>query len=229
MKVILMGGERIGTNLAKRLAKTGNETVIVELDKERTHKLTSELDALVVHGGGTDIDVLRDTGVENADALVALTPNDESNLLACKLAKNLDVLRMVVRANESKHAVMFEDVGADVVISSITTTVGLYEKAVTDPEIYGLLSLGGEKADAVEITVGEGSEAGGKSIEELKLPELYTIATTTRKNELVQSREEAVLEEGDRVILAGEPDQVISSGKLSTNRKKLRIPLWRVS
>ncbi|KXA89027.1 hypothetical protein AKJ61_03740, partial [candidate division MSBL1 archaeon SCGC-AAA259B11] len=152
--------------------------------------------------------------VENADALVALTPNDESNLMVCKLAKDLNVPRVVTRVNKSEHAKMFDDVGADVAISSITAAVGLFEKATTGPELYGLLSLGGDKADVVEVTVGEDSEAEGKTVEELNLSELCTIATITRKGGLIPARGGTVLKKNDRVILAGKSEEVSSATRL---------------
>ncbi|KXA96094.1 hypothetical protein AKJ37_06050 [candidate division MSBL1 archaeon SCGC-AAA259I09] len=214
MRVVIVGGERAGSSLAERLVKTGHEVSIIEVDEERAYKLTSELDALVVHGNGTNIDVLKDAGVENADALVALTPNDESNLMVCKLAKDLNVPRVVTRVNKSEHAKMFDDVGADVAISSITAAVGLFEKATTGPELYGLLSLGGDKADVVEVTVGEDSEAEGKTVEELNLSELCTIATITRKGGLIPARGGTVLKKNDRVILAGKSEEVSSATRL---------------
>lgn len=214
MKVILIGGGRTGFNLGRRLIANSHEVAIVEKDEERANKLSKELDALIIHGTGTNLEVLEKAGIKKADALAALTPNDETNLMISKLAKNFDISRVVARVNETKHAEMFEDVGADATISSVTSTVGLFEKAITGPGIFGLLSLGGKKADVIEVTVSEDSPVIGKSIKELDLPELCTIATITRDDVLAPPRGNTVLKEDDRVILAGDPEEITPVGKL---------------
>lgn len=210
----MWGGGRTGSNLAKRLSGTGHDSVVVEKDENRAHELAAELDALVINGSGSDIEVLKEAGAEKADALAALAPDDEVNFMACKLAKELKIPRVVARVNESRHVGMFEDVGADVAISPINATIGLFEKAITGPQIYGLLSLGGQIADAIEVSVGKDSAASGQRIQEINLPDLVTIATITRGGELIPPRGRTVLQEGDRIILAGDPDQVISVGNM---------------
>ncbi|KXB07607.1 hypothetical protein AKJ51_00965 [candidate division MSBL1 archaeon SCGC-AAA382A20] len=134
--------------------------------------------------------------------------------MACKFADDLGIPRVVTRVNNPGHATMFEEIGADVAISYITATVGLYEKAILGPEVFGLLSMGGEKADVVEVTVGGESEVVGKPIKDLDLPELCTIAIITRDDELIPPRGETEIEEEDRVILAGDPEEVFSASKL---------------
>lgn len=214
MYIIIVGGGRAGKNLAKRFIDADHEVAIVELEEERAHELTQELDALVIHGSGTDIEILRDAGGERADALVALAPSDEVNLMACKLANDLNIPRIITRVNKSEHAKMFEEVGADVAISYITATAGLYEKAVTGPEIFGLLSMGGKEANVVEVSIDEESKVVGKTIEELDLPELCTIAIITREGELIPPRGETTLEAEDRVILAGRAEDVQSVSRM---------------
>lgn len=161
MYIIIVGGGRAGKNLAKRFIDADHEVAIVESEEERAYELTQELDALVIHGSGTDIEVLRDAGGERADALVALAPSDEVNLMACKLANDLEIPRIITRVNKSEHAKMFEEVGADVAVSYITATAGLYEKAVTGPEIFGLLSMGGKEANVLEVSIDEESIGSG--------------------------------------------------------------------
>lgn len=214
MKVVIVGGGRTGFNLGRRLIANAHEVAIVEKDEERANELSKELDALVINDSGTNLQILEKAGIEKADALAALTPNDETNLMISKLAKKFDISRVVARVNETKHAEMFEDVGADATISSVTSTVGLFEKAITGPEIYGLLSLGGKKADVIEITISEDSMVVGKPIKELDLPELCTIAMITRDGDLAPPRGNTVLKEDDRVILAGDPKEITSVGKL---------------
>lgn len=213
MRVVLVGGGRTGFNLAKRLLSTGHDPIIIEKDEDRANELNKKLDALIIAGSGTEINILKKADVEEADALAALTPNDETNLMITKLAKELGSPQIIARVNETKHEEMFENIGADVTISSIMPTVGLLEKAITGPEPYSLLSLGGNKAEAVEVTISENSEVAGKPVKEIDLPNLCTIAMITREDELINPKENPSLKENDRVILVGDEENIKSMGK----------------
>jgi len=214
MKVIIVGGGRTGMKLAERLLNTGHEPTIVEEGEKRAQTLASELDALVIHGSGSNLDVLKDANAEKTDVLAAVTGSDEVNFMACKLAKEAGVPRVITRVNDSQQADMFKDVGADVTISPIDASIILFERAITGPGVYGMLSWGGSEADVIEVPVDEGSEAAGKLIEELDLPGLCTISLITRDSELVLPRGKTQFEEGDRVILAGKSEDVISAAEM---------------
>lgn len=204
--------------LAGRLSKRNHEPVVIEEDERRAHEIAAELDSLVIHGSGSDIDVLEDAGAEKADALVAVAGSDEINFMACKLAKELGIPRVVTRVNEDKHASMFEDLGADAAISFVNAAVTLYEKAVTGPGMYGLLTLGGGEAEVVEVSVVKESEAVGRTIRELNLPDLCTVAMITRRGELIPPRGGTEFQEEDKAILVGRSDDVMSVAKLFRGR-----------
>lgn len=212
--IVIVGGGQTGYRLANRLAKRNHETAIVEADERRAHELAAELDSLVIHGTATDIDVLKDAGGEKADALVAVTASDEANFMAVKLAKELGIPRVVSRVNEEKLASAFEDLGADAAISLVDAAVTLYEKAITGPGMYGLLTLGGGEVEVVEVSVVEESGAIGETIKDLNLPDLCTVAMVTRKGELIPPRGDTEFEEGDRAVLVGKSEDVMSVARL---------------
>lgn len=212
--IVIVGGGQTGYRLANRLAKRNHETAIVEADERRAHELAAELDSLVIHGTATDIDVLKDAGGEKADALVAVTASDEANFMAVKLAKELGIPRVVSRVNEEKLASAFEDLGADAAISLVDAAVTLYEKAITGPGMYGLLTLGGGEVEVVEVSVVEESDAIGETIKDLDLPDLCTVAMVTRKGELIPPRGDTEFEEGDRAVLVGKSEDVMSVARL---------------
>lgn len=214
MYVIIIGGGRTGASLATRLLKRDHEPVIVEKDEQRAHELAAELDALVIHGSGSDLDVLKDAGAERADAMAAVAAADEVNFMACKLGKELGIDRVVSRVNDPKHASMFEDLGVDAAISFVDAAAALYEKAVTGPGMYGLMGFGGGEAEVVEVSVVEESQAVDKTIRELTLPRLCTVAMITRRGELIPPRGDTEFKAGDQVILAGKSDKVMPVAKL---------------
>lgn len=214
MNVTIVGGGRTGVALVKRLLKTEHRPTVVEIDEERANYLASELDALVIHGNGADIDVLKEARVERADVLAALTANDEVNLMVCKIAKDMAVPRIVSRISRSEYSQIFEDLGVDVTISSIGAITKLFEKAISRPRIYGLMGHDESKADVIEVSVKENSKAEGKSIQKINLPDLCTISLVIREGKLIPPRGNTVFRKGDRIILAGKSEDVISTSKI---------------
>lgn len=214
MFIVIVGGGRTGHLLATRLLKRDHQISIIESDQERAEELAVELDCLVINGTGGNIDVLKDAGGEEADALVAVTGSDEANFMAVKLAKELGIDRVVTRVNEDKLAGAFEDLGADVAISFVDAAVTLYERAVTSSEMYGLMSLQGGGQDVVEVTVDKSSEVVDESIAELKIPDLCTVAMISRGGDLIPPRGDTVFKENDRVVLVGDSSAVMKVAKM---------------
>lgn len=208
MLILIVGGGRTGIELAKQLIAAGHEVVVIEEDEDRAQKVSESLDCLVIQGDGTKMEILEKVEVGNVDCLAALTPSDESNLIICKLAKSLDIPRVVTRVNNGRNKGMFLDVGADIEINIISATIGLFQKAITGPELYGILSMGGEVADVTETQVEGGSKAEGRKIEDLDLPELVSVSIITREGELIPARGDTVIQGGDKIILAGDPELV---------------------
>lgn len=209
MYLIIVGGGRTGSKLAKRLSDRGHNVVVIEKEEKRAHELAAELDVLVIHGSGADVDVLKDAGVDKADVLLALTQTDEVNLMACELAKKLGVHKVIARVNEEKHARMFEEMGVDIAISLPSAAVMLFEKAVTGAGVYGLLGIGGGKGEVVEVTVGASSRAVGRAIKDINISKGCTLAMITRGDELVPPRGDTVIQAGDLVTVVGKPDAVL--------------------
>ena len=214
MYVVVVGGGQTGSKLAKRLADRGNNVVIVEKDERRAHELAAELDVLVIHGSGADIDALKDAGIDKTDVLVAVAEADEVNLMACELAKKMGVPRVIARVNDEKHARMFEELGVDVAISLNSAAVVLFEKAVSGPGMYGLLGIGGGRGEVVEVMVGDDSKAVDKKIKDVGIPEGCAIAMISRGDALIPARGSTEIKAKDLVAIVGKPDDVIKVTKL---------------
>lgn len=210
MYVVIVGAGRTGAKLAKKLNDRGHNVAIVEKDEKTAHQLAAELDVLVIHGSGAEIDVLKDAGIEKANALVALTQADEVNLMACEIAKKLGVPKVIAKVNDEEHARMFEELGIDIAISTHSAVVMLFEKAVTGATgVYGVLGIGGGKGEVVEIKVGPSSKAVGKTVREMDIPKDTVLAMITRDDELISPRGETEIQAGDLVTVAGKPSSVL--------------------
>jgi len=207
--IIIVGGGQTGSKLAKRLSDRGHNLVVIEKDEKRAHELAAELDVLVIHGNGADIDALKDSGVDKADVLIALTQYDEVNLMACELGKKMGVRRVIARVNDEKNAKMFEELGVDIAVSLVSAAVMLFEKAVAGAGVYGLLGIGGGKGEVVEVTVGTSSRAVGKFIKEINVSKGCTFAMITRGDELIPPRGDTQIQVGDLVTVVGKPEAVL--------------------
>lgn len=214
MYVVIVGGGRTGSKLAKKLNGRGHNVVIVEKDEKVAHQLAAEMDVLVIHGNGAELDVLKDAGIEKANALVALTQADEVNLMSCEISKKLGVPKVIARVNDEDHARMFEELGIDIAVSIHSAVVMLFEKAVTGATgVYGLLGIGGGKGEVVEIKVGPNSKLVGKTVEEMDPPKDTVLAMITRDDGLISPRGDTQIQAGDLVTIVGKPKSVLKFSK----------------
>uniref|UniRef100_A0A831UHF2 Trk system potassium uptake protein TrkA n=1 Tax=Thermus islandicus TaxID=540988 RepID=A0A831UHF2_9DEIN len=117
-RVMVLGGGNVGYMVAQELLKRRVEVVVIEAGRERCEWLSQELPgALVIHGDGTDIELLEAEGINEADVVVAVTDNDEKNLLASLLAKQLGVSKVITRVSRSETRRLFEQVGIDLALA----------------------------------------------------------------------------------------------------------------
>ncbi len=127
-EAIICGGGIVGFRVAQGLGQLNWRVKLIEENKDRCEELAQQLDCRILHGDGSDLDLLEQERISTADALVAVTDNDEGNLLISLLAKSLKVPRIITRADRAKNARLFEQVGIDVVLSTqgaaIRTVVG---------------------------------------------------------------------------------------------------------
>ena len=130
MKVIIIGGGKVGYYLLKTLIEHGHEPTIIEIDKKTCTAIANELDVPVVYGDGTNIDLLEKADLANCDAVLAVSGRDENNLVACQLAKRLvPGIKTVARVNNPKNAEIMKILGIDNVISSTNTIAEMLERS----------------------------------------------------------------------------------------------------
>jgi trk system potassium uptake protein TrkA len=206
--VIIVGGGEIGARLASRLSEQGADVVVIEKDEDRAHRLAAELDALVIHGSGAELDVLKDAGVGKADILVAIAQADEVNLMACELAKKMGVKKVIARVNEEDHVKMFEELGVDMAISLPVIASQIFERAIKGPSILGLFEVGRGKGEAAEVTVGPKSKATGKKVVDLPIPKNCTLAMVVRGDTVIPPKGSTEIFAGDLVTLVGKHGDV---------------------
>ncbi len=208
MRVIVIGGGKVGRALADRLGDRGENVVLVEEDVEIV-ELAREAGHTVHHGDGTDTEVLRSAGAENARVIVAATGDDDANLLVAQLAnQQFDPETVLSRVNSPTNVEAFEELGVRAV-SSVLATAQAIDNYVERPALADWMGDLGDHGDVQEIEVT--SEAlVGESIDEIgpRLPGSVIVALVSRNGETRVPSADLVLEQGDRITLIGDRDDV---------------------
>jgi trk system potassium uptake protein len=216
--IIIVGGGKLGYYLVKTLAPEKHHLVLIEEDYDLCKKIADEMSALdtqVIHGDGTDINYLKDAGIERADILIAVTGYDENNLVACQLAKNyFSVPRTIARVNNPKNINVFKELGVDSVVSSTALIANIIELEVDWSCLNDLLSSHVSDVRIKEYHVNQNAHAAGKMISDLKLPEGTIIIAVIRDSRVIIPDGQTIIQTGDSIIAVTHAD---SSQSLSAS------------
>jgi len=206
MRVIIVGGGRVGRSLADRLENRGENIVIIESDGSAVER-TRNAGYTVEVGDGTDTNVLRSAGADNAKIVVAATGDDDANLLVAQLASSkFDVEKVVARANNPDNVEAFEDLGVSTISSSMATAWAI-DNQIERPAIASWMTDLGESGDVQEVELTSESVAG-QSVREIgpELPDTCLIAVVTHEDDTFVPSADYVLKKGDYVTLLGARD-----------------------
>ena len=206
MKVLIVGGGRMLYFLCRNFAARGYRVVVINRNPKECLQLARQLSATVVRGDGSDAVILAEAGAMEADAVLAITPNDQDNLVICQLAViKYGVPRTVALANDPDNAEVFEKLG----ISSFSTTnivASLIEQRASLDQITNLLPVGEGRVNVTEIVLDDDSPVAGKFLKDIDLPENALVAVVIRDNKPIVPRGANGLLAGDRVVLITLPE-----------------------
>lgn len=206
MRVVIAGGGAVGTYIATELQQSGHDVVIVEQDASRIASATAtgEPEGVAwLQADACEVSEFVHADPATADVVVAVTGDDEDNLVISLIAKQeFAVPRVVARVNNPSNEWMFnESWGVDVSVSTPHLLTALVEEALSVGSLVRILSLAGGKVRLSEVTLAVGSPAGGKEIMELGFPRDSTVVAILREDHVVVPRGDTLLQEGDEVIV----------------------------
>jgi trk system potassium uptake protein len=204
MRILIVGGGKLGYYLVKTLTPSKHHLVLVDEDPDVCKKIANELGDTgieVIHGDGTDVVYLNDADIDHADILIAATGYDETNLVACLLAKNyFHVPRTIARVNNPKNINIFKQLGVDSVVSSTALIADIIELEVDWSCLNNMLSQHVGCIRLKEIRVGRHAGAVGKTIAQLSLPEATMIVALIRDKHLIIPDGQTVIQGGDYMV-----------------------------
>ncbi|MDO4557908.1 MAG: TrkA family potassium uptake protein, partial [Planctomycetia bacterium] len=192
--------------LCRNLASKGYEVVVINREEKEAVQLSRQLPVTVLCGDGSDPEILEQAGARSADAILAITPNDQDNLIICQLASlEFSVPRCVALANDPDNAAVFEELG--VTAFSTTDIVGsLIEQRASLEQIVNLLPLGEGRVNVTEVILDSHCPVTGRTLKEILMPEGALIGVIIRGERTIIPRGATQLLEGDRVILITLPE-----------------------
>jgi trk system potassium uptake protein TrkA len=207
-KIIIYGAGRVAVNLARELDKFISDVSIIEPSLEKANDAADLLEhATILHGSGTDPDLFNDINMQDADIFLALSNDDEMNILSALLAKKHGAKRAVVITNDPDYLPILDSIGMDVTINPRLITVSETLKYLRKGQVVNLYKLIEGEAEVLEIVPNAESAAVGKRINQLNMPEQSIIGAVLRNHgEMVIPRGSTDILVGDTVIVVTLPD-----------------------
>ncbi len=202
-RVIIVGGGNIGFHVARSLEKMGSMKIrIIEKNQKRAGRIAEQLERTVVlHGDGLDREVLREAGAQDAETIVTLTNNDQTNVLSAVIAKREGTRRAMALINESDYGPLTRSVGIDRYIDPRATTISTILQHVRRGRIKGIFTLLDGQAELIDAIALETSPLVGEPLRKVALPSGVVIGAILRGQEVMLPNAETVVEPGDRVVL----------------------------
>lgn len=213
-RTMIAGGGRIGRYAAITLQDKMHITLIEE-NHQRAEELSSLLnDTLIISGDATDIDLLKEEGLENVDAFIGVTDSSETNVLTCLHAKRLGVKRTIALVENTGFIDISQDIGIDTIINKKLITASYIARFIVKGDAVSSKWLSGTNAEVMELIVGKRAPATKTPLGELEIPEGATVGGVIRGRETLLPSRELQLAEGDKVVIFTLPKSMSKMVKL---------------
>jgi trk system potassium uptake protein TrkA len=206
MYAIIVGAGKVGLNLGRELRAKGHEVTLVERIAARFAAVEEEFEHQAQYGDGSELWVLERAGVERCDMVIAVTGDDEDNILICQVAREkYGVERIIARCNNPRNLQHFELLGVKPAVSATDLILRLIEHEVPRYGLVHLLDLPEERLEIIELVVSDDAPAAGKAISEMGLPDGALVISVLRGGSGFVPKADTVVEAGDEVLVVLDP------------------------
>lgn len=219
MYVVVGGGGKVGYYLGRELLDGEHEVLIIEQDSKKCEQIADELGDVVLRGDACEVSVLEHAGLARADVYIAVTGDDEDNLVSCQVAKHrFRVARTIARINNPKNEPIFRALGIDSTVSSTTAVLAQIEQRIPSHPLISLLALKGGGLEVVELEIPEAASVVGRPLSEVRLPPQTIVSLVVREGSELQ------VPDAGTVLRAGDELVAVTSRE---NEEALRLALTR--
>jgi trk system potassium uptake protein TrkA len=201
-RVLIVGGGRIGFRLASLLEEQSVYTKIVEKDARRCTELAEKLNkAIVLHGDGSDQELLREENIQDMDVVVTLTNDEETNIIASLLTKRMGAQHTITRINKLSYFPLMSMIGLEQVVSPRHSAINTILQHIRRGKVLSAISIKDEQAEIMEAVALETSDIVGKPLKRISLPQGVLVTSIIRKNEVIVPTGESIIEPEDRIVI----------------------------
>lgn len=171
MYIIVVGGGKVGYHLTAALLAEGHEILVLEKDRRKCEAIVEELGSVAMEGDGCEVATLAEAGTGRAEVVIAVTGDDEDNMVVCQVAKlKFNVPRTIARINNPKNEAIFRKLGIDEAVSGTQVILERIQLEMPSHPLVHLLNLRAYGLEIVEVKVPRGAAAVGKKLKDLALP-----------------------------------------------------------
>lgn len=211
-RIMIAGGTAIGAMITRILCadQTKKWSIkLIEPDYDTTEQLANEFkNAMVLHGNPTDPDLLATEGISDMDAFIAVSDDEESNIIACLMAKHLDVKKTVSLVSKPDFIPLAQTIGLDAIVNKKVAASNEIHRFVRKGDVISVTELRGIKAEVIELVVGEKSKSVGKEVQKLKLPEGCILGGVMCGQNVEIATGKTVIKSHDRIMVFVLPDAI---------------------
>lgn len=204
--VMILGGGRVGFHTARKLSLRHN-VKLIESNKARCFELADQLEGtLVIHGNGSNVELLIEEGIDQMDAFIAVTENSETNIISCLVAKNHGVKKTIALVENMDYIHLSQNIGVDTMINKKLIAANFIFRYIRQGEVISLTSLHGVDAEIVEFEVSENSKVNGRSLREICFPKTSIVGGVIRHGKSITPNGDFVFQSLDHVVVLAKPE-----------------------
>ncbi len=206
MYIIIVGAGKVGWNLARELLDKDHEVTLIEKNRRRYLTVEQELEHNVQYGDASELWVLDRAGIQRADMMIAVTGDDEDNMLICQVAREKYLIDQVIaRVNNPRNRPHFDLLGIKPTVSATDLILRLIEHEVPEYGLVHLLDLEEERLEIIEMQISERSRVSSQRVGDLQMPEGSLLISVLREGRGFVPGPDTVLEAGDEVLAVLDP------------------------
>ena len=209
MYIIIAGAGKVGYHLAKINIEEGHDVVVIDKNGDVCHEIANELECVTIRGDSTKPRILEEAGIVEADALVALTGSDETNLITCLIAKQGGAKYVAARLGALHYNEdVLKKLGLDLVIYPEAAAAGYIAELITKPEVLDLAFISRGDAEIVEMMVTEKSKIANKEISHMEQPQGTAIIAIVENGKIQIPDPKRKIKVGDKILILAKTEKV---------------------